>query len=491
MPDNKFSQQRSDLEQRWQELHTLTGNLKTDYGRETRSEERHRIQGLIDKHTADQDAIEQELTTLDNQEKLAKLREKLSREERNGSYPQAIDTAEQILVITPDDPRIKQKIDKLRERQAFYQPALEALGHLGVHIAALGMPLYEKLAYALHPKNKRDDLITVLLQPTQQFLNDEMDLALYQQACMMYLAEATPETSSALRVNYADLVEKIFSGHTVLFLGTEMADLYGDQSIDEQTLAQQLAEAIPYQDFQGNLATIAELYQLRQGGKKTLLDNLHQSLPQDAQLFLLYQSLAQSEQHLILVSAAYDGLLEAAFQQAGKPFVELSSIINRTQNYDIGHVVLNYSDDDKDEMVYPQEQLSTLKLLDTHSIIYKIRGTCVDTTAKQLTARKDALTLSESNYLTFAENARKMVPNFIAEHLREREILFAGFSPRSWEDRLLVRTLLSHRYNSDYLCLRMGDSTDLLERAFWKKQNVEASDIDFNILDEHLQEALS
>ncbi len=491
MSDSKLKYTIAELEQRWQDLNQIIVALQHDYDSETRSEERLRIQTRLETQKTDRENVEEKLNELRSKEKLDNLREKLRHEERNGNYLKAIETAEQIHSQYPDETRLAEKLTKLREQHAFYQPALETLGNLGIHVADLGMPLYQKIAYALHPKNKRDDLITLLLQPTQQFINGETDIELYRQICETHLSDTALESSPGLQVKYDDLVEKILSGHTVLFLGTEMADVYGDQRIDEQTLAQQLAQAIPYKEFQGNLATIAELYQLRQGGKKTLLDNLHQSLPQDAQRFLLYQSMAQTEQPLILVSSAYDCLLEETFQQAGKPFVEISSIINRTQNYDIGHVVLNYSDDDKDEIVYPQEQLSTLNLLDTHSIIYKIRGTCVDTTGKQLTARKDALTLSESNYLTFAENARKMVPNFIAEHLREREILFAGFSPRSWEDRLLVRTLLSHRYNSDYLCMRMGDSPDLLEQAFWKKQNVEASAIDFNTLDAHLQEALS
>ncbi|MEZ5479028.1 MAG: hypothetical protein R3E95_16570 [Thiolinea sp.] len=79
-----------------------------------------------------------------------------------------------------------------------------------------------------------------------------------------------------------------------------------------------------------------------------------------------YQTLARTGENLILVTSAYDNLLEQAFLHNGKPFVEMSSIINRTRKYDIGHVVLNYSDDDKDEIVYPQEELSTLKLLDDY-----------------------------------------------------------------------------------------------------------------------------
>ena len=491
MASSKLILAIDEQEQRWQALNSAIRALRLDLDLETRSEERLRLQQKIDTKKADQDAVEDELRKLQVKSDLIKLREKLLNEERNGSYLQAIETAEKIRSQHPQETRIDQKIEKLHERQAFYQPALEALGNIGIHIASLGMPFYEKLAAALHPKNKRDDLITLLLPPTQQFLEGQIDPDLYKQLCNSHLENVGKKTSTNLKVDYADLGEKILTGHTVLFLGSEMASFYNDESIDESTLAQQLADAVPYQDFTGNLSTIAELYQLRQGGRKALLDNLHSSLPQDTKHFLLYQSLAQAKQHLILVTSAYDGSLERAFIQSEKPYVEISSIINRTQNYDIGHVVLNYSDDDKDEIVYPQEQLSTLNLLDTHSIIYKIRGTSVDTADKQLTARKDTLTLSESNYLTFAENAGKMVPNFIAEHLREREILFVGFSPSTWEDRLLVRTLLSHRYNSDFLCMRMGSSDDMLEKAFWKKQNVEASDIDFNRLDDTLQEALS
>lgn len=491
MSDSKLKQAIEELDERWKEVNQLVSALQQDYDNAIGAAERLKSKSELDRKLADRQAIERESSNLRNQKKLQDLHEKLRNEERNGNYPEAIKTAEQIHAQYSDEPRIEEKLTKLREQHAFYQPALETLGNLGIHVAALGMPLYQKIAYALHPKNKRDDLIKILSQPTRQFINGDMDVELYQQFCEVHLSDTALEAPPDTKVDYSDLADQVLSGYTVLFIGTEVADLYDDQRIDEQTLAQELADAIKYQNFQGGLSAIAELYQARPSGKKTLLDSLRQSLPQDAQHFSLYQSLAQTTQHLILVSSAYDCLLEDTFQQAGKPFVEISSIINRRQEYDIGHVVLNYSDDDKDEIVYPQEQLSTLNLLNTHSIIYKIRGTCVDTSGILLTARRDALTLSESSYLDFAENARKMVPNFIAEHLREREILFAGFSPRSWEERLLVRTLLSNRSSSDHMCMRMGNSSDLLEQAFWKKQNVEASDIDFNTLDEHLQEALS
>ena len=492
MPHNKLQQKIQDLTEHWYEINAIITGLDGDYTNETRSDERRRIQQRIDQHMTRRADIEHELSALEKQQRLGELRRKLSNEERNGSYRQAIETAEKIIQVYPDETQgLQAKITQYREKLEFYQPALEALGQLNLHFADLGASFHEKLVHALHPKNKRDDMIRLLLPTTQQFLQQQMPVELYKQLCETILTNSKDKTETSLAVDYADLSEKILGGHTVLFLGNGLPELYQQGGSNEQALAKQLAESIAYQGFQGNLATIAELYQLRPGGKKTLLDDLQRSLPQEASRFILYQALANTTEHLILVTSAYDRLLEETFLQAGKPFVEMSSIINRTQNYDVGHVVLNYSDDDKDEMVYPQEQLSTLNLLEDYTVIYKIRGTCANTSGSQLTARKDALTLSESNYLTFAENARKIIPNFLAEHLREREILFVGFSPRSWEERLLARTLLNRRDNSDYLCLRMGEATDPLEAAFWKKQGVEATDIELSLLDAHLQEAIS
>jgi hypothetical protein len=487
-------QELQDLQDRWQTVNQQMLVMQRERDIATQSERKFELEQKIKEKETRLENILQQMQRLQDEEKLEKLRTNLFQQKRNGHFGEAIKTAEAIFSANPTEPRIAEEISQLKEKQAFYQQALQVLGELGTRISELEMVFYLELVEKLHPKNQNDDLITLLTPITRQFLAGEIDADRYQQICQAQIAEAGNKSVINVHVDHAELRKKIINGDTVLFLGTELINFYDQAHQNETELAQQLAEEIDYKTFHGNLSAIAELIQSRQGGKKDLLNSLHQSLPQQDQRYRFYQSLAENaKQHLILVSSAYDRLLEQAFLNAGKPFVEIASIINRTQNYDIGHVVLNYSDDDKDEIVKPQEELSTLNLLETHTIIYKIRGTCMDANNKQLTARKDALTLSEDNYLTFAENARKMIPNVLAEHLREREILFVGFSPKSWEERLLVRTLLKHRYNSDYLCLRMqdGDNPDLIETAFWEKQNIKSTDIDFYALDDHLQGAAS
>lgn len=50
-------------------------------------------------------------------------------------------------------------------------------------------------------------------------------------------------------------------------------------------------------------------------------------LPDDAEQATLYQALARIPARLVLVSSAYDDLLEQAFTFVGKPFARLSAII--------------------------------------------------------------------------------------------------------------------------------------------------------------------
>ncbi|MEZ5479029.1 MAG: hypothetical protein R3E95_16575 [Thiolinea sp.] len=288
MADNKRTQRIRDLEEQINALLLQIRELEAEYTLETRVEEKQRQAArLLDKREILQER-EAEYERLLRVEQVNKLRLKMLSEERNGRFDLALETAEELCALDPESAdTLQPKMHKLCERQALYQPALETLGLLSMHIAALGMPLYEKLAEALHPKNRRDDLIQVLLPRTRQFLQEQgSDIDAYRQFCSKWLDNGAMVPDSGLGVDYADLCDKILNGHTVLFLGNGMAELYQHAGVNEQTLAQQLAAAIRYEGFSGNLSTIAELYQLRQGGQKTLLDNLQHSLPQDVQRFL-------------------------------------------------------------------------------------------------------------------------------------------------------------------------------------------------------------
>jgi hypothetical protein len=104
--------------------------------------------------------------------------------------------------------------------------------------------------------------------------------------------------------------------------------------------------------------------------------------------------------------------------------------------------------------------------------------------------QRDGLTVTESNYFTFARHAENIIPSYMATLLRGRGFLFIGFSPDSWEQRLLANTLLSKRKHAYDRCRTVGVSQDPLEAAFWKQQGVVPYDVNIHELDEHIEEVL-
>ena len=256
-----------------------------------------------------------------------------------------------------------------------------------------------------------------------------------------------------------------------------------------------MAEKIGYPNFNGTFSAIAEYYQLRpEYGRKDLLDKLGETLFNNSSVIRFYNQLARIEQALVLISSTYDDTLETIFQQHNKPYVVMSSIINRGEGYDVGHVLVKYSDNKEDQKTWLEEELSHLKGLEEgYSLIYKIKGTCERKNGGNTAnaQQKDALLLSESNYFTFARNADKIIPSYLVKHFQDRSFMFIGFNPKSWEDRLLVNVLLEKRRYTSTPCYTAGTTKDPLEDAYWDNQKVQQYDINIRQLDEKLEEMLA
>jgi hypothetical protein len=264
----------------------------------------------------------------------------------------------------------------------------------------------------------------------------------------------------------------------VLFLGS---DVLGGTA-QETALAQQLAQLAKYGEFNGSLSAIAEYYRLKLNlGVDKLVDRMGDILPNDPQAVTFYQMLAAQPARLVLISAAYDDLLEQAFRQAGKPFVVLTSIVQQGQ-YGVGHVQVSFSDNNPEAGIYTKEETSGLDLK-RYSIIYKIRGTC-----RTAQGENTPLTLTESDYFSFARYAETMIPNCLASPLLASALLFIGYRPRQWEDRLLVKALLKNRENAREPCFRLAMAgIEPLEDVFWHRRNVRECPMDMQALEGYLQ----
>lgn len=275
-----------------------------------------------------------------------------------------------------------------------------------------------------------------------------------------------------------EVAERIRAGKMVLFLGS---DVLGGTA-QETALAQQLAQLAKYGEFNGSLSAIAEYYRLKLNlGVDKLVDRMGNILPNDPQAVTFYQTLAAQPARLVLISAAYDDLLEQAFRQAGKPFVVLTSMVQQGQ-YGVGHVQVSFSDTNPEAGIYTKEDTSGLDLK-RYSIIYKIRGTC-----RTAQGENAPMTLTESDYFSFARYAETMIPNCLASPLLASALLFIGYRPRQWEDRLLVKALLKNRENAREPCFRLAMmGIEPLEDVFWHRRNVRECPMDMQALEGYLQ----
>lgn len=278
----------------------------------------------------------------------------------------------------------------------------------------------------------------------------------------------------------AGVAERIRAGNMVLFLGSGVV---GD-AVPEADLARQLAQQASYGTFAGSLSSIAEYYWLKPGlGTETLLKRMGSILSADAQTVALYQQLAALSTRLVLISAAYDDLLEQAFMATGKPFVSLTSIIQQGR-HGIGHVLVSFSDNNPDAGVYPKEEVSGLKLAD-YSVIYKIRGTC---RVRDGVEFRNTIALTESDYFSFARHAEKIIPDYLAGQLLNRPLLFIGYRPRHWEDRLLAVALLKKREFAGEPCYRLvTQGMEPMEEVFWDNNNVKRYEMDVRELERYLE----
>lgn len=74
----------------------------------------------------------------------------------------------------------------------------------------------------------------------------------------------------------------------------------------------------------------------------------------------------------------------------------------------------------------------------------------------------------------------KLPPNYVIRRVAERGLYFFGYTPRHWEDRLIVNAILDkrrHRDPSDQPHAISNDP-DPLVRAFWKSKGVECHPVD-------------
>lgn len=391
------------------------------------------------------------------------------------SYDKALLLAQHLLLDQPDHGELQQEVVELEK--------LEQQEALADSYAARLLRIVDDRFKVIRPK-----VMAALRTDTgrrYQILVQQVDDLLAKQVTAAEFCEWWQETRTEGAVSdfIADekqgVAERVRQGKVALFLGSGVSGL----GAQESELANQLAQLAQYDGFTGSLSSIAEYYRLKFNlGMDKLLARMDEILPNDSQQATLYQTLSQVPARLVLISSAYDDLLEQAFTLAGKPFARLSAMIRKGNKHEVGHVQVEFSDGNAAAGVYTSEQVSTLeKTLADYSIIYKMRGTC-----RSNGNVREALTVTESDYFSFAQNTAAILPNYLVAQLGDLGFLFVGYRPRHWEDRLLATVLLKRR-RAPEPCFRLVQTgEEPLETVFWQRRSVQPYAMDVQELEQYL-----
>jgi hypothetical protein len=447
-----------------------------------------RLQQAHDLETHIDEKIRLEVLITHKQQALVRAyQQETSRLRCNRSFSAALDlwkTASSFLTEISSNQRIQQEIIELQalEQQALVMAELKQILSRVKELRPFFPELIQTLGQVVGTK-----AFTLLKEQIEFFL--QTSPSDHEGFLLWWQMERETTFTTNKHLDMARLANRIQQGDMVLFMGSGVIE----HKNSSQQIVMQLAQHIGYQDFKGSLSSIAEYYQLRpEFGTSALLTELRMQmqLPTRKVNGYLYQALAKITPPVVLISATYDNLLESAFRHSGKPFVELASIVRRSEDYDIGHVLVSFSDHHQAPQVYPEEELSRLRFIeDGYSIIYKIRGSCMADPNKDESILRDALTLTESHYFNFARYAERIIPSYVARQLRNRGFLFVGYQPSDWEERLLAGALLERRQSQES-CYVIGASPDPLEDAYWAARNVKSHPISLSEFDRYLAEGL-
>ena len=410
-----YEQQRLQYEidesqQRWKGLSDRITRFQKELDIETRVEEKLRLQSMIKQLEDERECVENRLQdyekTFKHIEKSAHIVE-ARRRERNQAYSEAIHTWELVRDHDPHDPQIDREIQRLEALQQRAQLLKDRIRQLSPRMKDI-WSIYAQLVQRMNQMMAEGGEDAAVLALVDSFLVGALSAADLTTMWKMLAGEPTPTPIPT--INFRALADRMKRGEIVLFLGSDIARLFDTTVLDVVAMVSHLAGQASYHDFIGSLSMIAEYYQMKpEYGRASLVRNLHALLPDISLRVPLYELLASITQPLVMVSAAYDTLLERTLQSAGKQYVVITSLLNTDSDAEVGQILLQYSEQAIPEFPCLEQELSQLDLLAKgYSLIYKIRGSLGPRT-HQGVHQQNALTLSEENYFTFARHMDKLV----------------------------------------------------------------------------------
>jgi hypothetical protein len=204
----------------------------------------------------------------------------------------------------------------------------------------------------------------------------------------------------------------------------------------------------------------------------------------------------------LIVTTNYDTIIERTLERlrASKPdlrYVVLSHIMPRKTSTTKLLVHTSLAAGTTPEALIPTKIQQRFKNgdYDGHTIIYKMHGTSRFSATGKI-GSADSIVLTEGDYINFlAADLLGGVPVAIMQMLQAGQFLFLGYALEDWNFRVLLQRLQSlQAMEQIHWACRLLDETKpdgRIERAFWKKRNVELYNMDLVVFLRELAVAIN
>ncbi len=321
-------------------------------------------------------------------------------------------------------------------------------------------PIYKAVASYLKELESRG------LQNPDSEKTDPLDTWFAAKLSDQELITAWQSHQTPSKPNYPDWSDKLQQGRIVIFLGANVP-----RDDISSNLFNELKDTLEYDSFKGELSELCECMEMEKGREHLYQKTAEfiESLPSPSSAEL-YQLLAQVKAPLVLISSEYTNLLDQAFEAQQKKFVVLSPLNDWENSKNAGKLWQRYSAPNASPEAVGGEDMDCLDFLNRdYSVIYKIRG-CVK-------SDKQHLLLSENHYFKFTCHIQQAIPNSLVNLINTWGLWFIGHHPDTWEDRLLIQTILQQCQRTDREANRMAideGATDRFIGRFWQHREIDS-----------------
>jgi DNA-binding SARP family transcriptional activator len=267
----------------------------------------------------------------------------------------------------------------------------------------------------------------------------------------------------------AEIVKAIVAGRVVPVLGLDgMADLASDLAAVFEVPGQHPLD----------LARVSQ-YVATMNGSGPLYDELHRRFeaavePQPVHRFLARLAPLLRERgaaHQLIVSGRYDLAIERAFEEAGEEVDVVTYVAAGPYRGKFWH----RAPGEEPRPIDVPNTYATELSLDRRTILLKLHG-AVDPFPDR---EWESFVITEDDYIDYLgrSDVAAAVPVALAARLRRSHFLFLGYEMVDWNLRLVMHRVWGNRPVA-YRSWAVDPEPTALERAFWRRFDVDVLDVD-------------